>query len=210
MKKQIKQINVDEIYEDLKEKLVGLTYKPGEHLSTETLIKHYEATEEAVGEALNRLIRDGFIVWTKTGARVVTWEANDVEEIQELSLILDRLVLEDIFELDDRSILLKELGIISDRFMKADSSDDQVRWAELFSKALYRSIGSQRLLRMASTIKSQQAMLRNILLKQNNHVPQLEEHRQIVAGIEKNDFQQTLQGLESAYALKTQAILKQI
>ena len=41
MKKQIKQINVDEIYEDLKEKLVGLTYKPGKNLSTDTLIMHY-------------------------------------------------------------------------------------------------------------------------------------------------------------------------
>lgn len=207
MKSKQRQINVDDIYEDLVEKMVNLSYSPGEILSSEDLQKTYDALPESISEALARLNRDGFVELTKEGASISTWEARDIEEIQELSLALDRLVLEDIFEMEDRSILLKELGIIRDRFVKADSPDDYARWAEQFSKTLYRSSGSRRLLHMASSIKAQQAMLRNYLLQQNEFAPQLEEHERIVSGIAQDNYDLTLQALETAYERKTRAIL---
>lgn len=209
MKAKRKRRNVAEIYDNLKEKMIALEYRPGEQLHVTELKKQLDASDEVIKDALERLAKSGFVILNKDGARVVTWEAEDIEEIQALSLTMDRLVLDEIFEQSDRSVLLKELGIIRDRFEKADSPQDSARWAEQFSKALYRSTGSRRLLHMASSIKAQQAMLRNMLIHNNLH-PQSQEHEQIVAGIEQGSYEQTLRALESAYAKKTQAILELI
>lgn len=207
MKSKHRPLSVDDIYEDLLENLINLSYSPGDILRSDELQIKYNVLPERINEVLVCLSRDGFVELTKDGASVTTWEADDIEEIQELSLVLDRLVLEDIFEMEDRSVLLKELGIIRDRFLKSNTPVDHARWAEQFSKTLYRSSGSSRLLHMASSIKAQQAMLRNYLLQQEEVAPQLEEHEQIVAGIEQNNYDLTIQALETAYERKTRAIL---
>lgn len=207
MKSTLRQSIVEHIYDELKQRFVGLDYQLGQALEVEELQRQFDTGPEPVRDALSRLAQEGFVILTKEGGRVVTWGEDDVEEIQELAMALDMLVLDDIFQLPDRSILIKELGIIRDRFEKAETSDDHARWAEQFSKAMYRSTGSKRLLQMASSIKAQQAMLRNILLRRDNTAPQLLEHEQIVAGIEKDDLKATKKALEKTYKQKTKAIL---
>lgn len=208
MKSTLRQSIVESIYDELKSRFVGLEFQLGQDLLVEDLQRQFDTGPEPVRDALSRLAKDGFVILTKEGGRVVTWEVEDVEEIQELALALDLMVLEDIFQQADRSVLLKELGIISERFVKSESSSDHARWAEQFSKALYRSTGSKRLLQMASTIKAQQAMLRNILLRDDNTAPQLMEHEKIVDGISRDDLTATKRALKQTYKQKTKAILE--
>lgn len=207
MKNSLRHSMVEHIYDELKQRFVSLDYELGQEILVEQLQKQFDTGPEPIRDAFSRLAKEGFVILTKAGGRVVTWEEDDIEEIQELSLALDYLALEDIFEQPDRSILLKELSIISERFVKAESPDDHARWAELFSKAMYRSTGSKRLLQMASSIKAQQAMLRNILLSRDETAPQLMEHQEIMLGIESDDLKATKRALEKSYQKKTRAIL---
>ncbi len=77
---------VDQVYEKLKERIVGLELPFGSKLNVSKLQEEYGVSSTPVREALNRLLNEGLIEFeNNVGARVIDITPNDIRMYQEVS-----------------------------------------------------------------------------------------------------------------------------
>lgn len=77
---------VDQVYEKLKERIVGLELPFGSKLNVSKLQEEYGVSSTPVREALNRLLNEGLIEFeNNVGARVIDVTPDDIRMYQEVS-----------------------------------------------------------------------------------------------------------------------------
>lgn len=83
----IKRVSlVDQVYEKLKERIVGLKIPFGSKLNVSKLQEEYGVSSTPVREALNRLLNEGLIEFeNNVGARVIDVTEEEVRKFQEVS-----------------------------------------------------------------------------------------------------------------------------
>ena len=80
------------IVEDLEEKIISGTLKPGERIIAEDLCKAYGVSRSPVREAFRILESQGFIVWeTRKGVSVMKISTEDIDNIYRIFAVLEGL-----------------------------------------------------------------------------------------------------------------------
>jgi len=80
----------DKAYEELRQRLVGGHYKPGEQLKEEPLAKEFGLSRTPVRAALRRLVEDGLATADAgQGVHVAQWNEADIEETFQLRMLLE-------------------------------------------------------------------------------------------------------------------------
>ena len=96
-----------QVYEELKQRIVTLKFKLGEKLNISTLTKEFRVSQTPVREALHKLARDGLIkIVSREGFYVIRPTVKDMEEVYDLRLLLESYALKRGMEKIDKTALI--------------------------------------------------------------------------------------------------------
>ena len=91
----INQTVVDKIYNKLKEDITSLEVKLGERVYIKKISEDFDISQTPIREALNRLVKDGLIVYKpRKGYYVIQITCKDMEEIYDLRKMIEGYALE--------------------------------------------------------------------------------------------------------------------
>ena len=91
MAKLKKESLVDQVYARLRGDIITLKLPLGSHVNVNELQDKLGVSCTPIREAVNRLQQEGLVLYkNNVGAEVLTLEAHDVQEIQELALALQK------------------------------------------------------------------------------------------------------------------------
>ena len=111
MAKIKKQSLVDQIYSRLREDILNLRFPLGSRINVNEIQDELGVSSTPLREALNRLQQEGLVVMeNNVGASVLTLDAHDVEEIEELAFTLQSAAVRFSLELGDRAAMLLSHG----------------------------------------------------------------------------------------------------
>lgn len=186
--------STDKAYAAIRDMIVEGRFQPGDHLSEEHLSAEIGVSRTPVREALRRLEGDYFVsIRANRGARVIGWDAGDVEDLFQLRAIVegfaarcaaDRASAEDIaamrveIEEIDRALTARARPDI-ERFLAANS-----RFHALLSGAARNSRVSEiikSLVAQAVVVRTAKRYTREELQRSNFH------HREMLDAIEAGD-----------------------
>lgn len=102
---------VDQVYEKLKERIVGLELPFGSKLNVSRLQEEYGVSSTPVREALNRLLNEGLIEFeNNVGARVVDVTEHDIRMFQEVSFAYEMTAARYAMKRGNTEEMAKEIG----------------------------------------------------------------------------------------------------
>jgi len=102
-----------QVYEELKQRIVTLKFKLGEKLNISTLTKEFRVSQTPVREALHKLARDGLIkIVSREGFYVIRPTVKDMEEVYDLRVLLESYALKRGMEKIDKTALI-DIGKIT-------------------------------------------------------------------------------------------------
>lgn len=177
------------IYQDLFQQIVHGTLVPNTLLSESELAKQMESSRTPVREALLMLEGDGLLRrYPGRGYLVTEVTLQDVDEIFELRIGLERLALKKAYPNLSNSLLLKleaqleELGAQStpDEFYSADRT---------LHKLLAHYCGNSRLQKFLNTLDSQIERVRYISARRPDRLPESKrEHLDIIHALKQHNL----------------------
>lgn len=154
---------VDQVYEHLREGILTLRIPLGSKLNVNELQNDLEVSCTPIREAVNRLQQEGLVTYeNNVGAHVLTLDAHDVEEIQQLAMALHCAAIRLAMERGKREAVLPELERQLEEYRKAKSVQAEVNAINRFLGAFYRNCGNRRLDKSMLSIQGQQLLLRHI------------------------------------------------
>ena len=109
---KINQTVVDKIYSKLKEDIINLKIKLGKRLNIQKMSEDFDVSQTPIREAVNRLVKDGLIVYKpRKGYYVIQINCEDMEEVYDLRRMIECYALEKGIKNIDRNklkIILKK------------------------------------------------------------------------------------------------------
>jgi len=91
----INQTIVDKIYDKLKEDIINLEIKLGKRIYIQKISEDFDISQTPIREALNRLVKDGLIVYKpRKGYYVTQLTCEDMEEIYDFRKMIECYALE--------------------------------------------------------------------------------------------------------------------
>ena len=116
------------MYTELFKRIIDGRYPPGTRLKEEELAEEFQLSRTPVREVLRQLENDDLVKITpRRGAEVVSFTADDIEDIYEIRRVLELLAL----DIAGSSLSLRELGDIRSELLKNSQSKDYLKHAEL-------------------------------------------------------------------------------
>jgi len=114
----------DDVVVRLRGEIVRGTFAPGERLNEVALAEAFDVSRGPIREALTILEREGLLTVEKhRGARVTLLSRNDIDEIYELRLALERLAMERAVRLatpDDHRAMIEVIASLGSATKKKD------------------------------------------------------------------------------------------
>jgi len=181
---------VDQVYERLRGDIVTLQLPLGSKINVNELQDTLGVSCTPIREAINRLQQEGLITYeNNVGARVLTLEATDVDEIQQLATTLHCAAAKLAMERGDHTAMAEQLRRRLTEFVAAATPEAQVGAVHHFIEVFYKNCGNRRLDRSMLSIQGQQLILRNLYAR---------------GGVDKErdaaDFERICRGVESGDA----------
>jgi DNA-binding GntR family transcriptional regulator len=141
----------DKAYEEIKKKIIQGELPPGSRLVDSLLGERYGISRTPMRDAIRRLVEEGLVISnTKKGYFVFKPTSQDIMEIYELRLILDKAVvsklINEIFP-NDRQFYLKAAQELSDWLNKEIVTEQKhfIQYDEYFHGSLVRLVNNSRL-----------------------------------------------------------------
>ena len=114
---------MSDIYSVMFERVIKSGYAPGERLKEQELAREFGISRTPVRDALRELAEDGLVeIMPKQGARVVGFDADDVEVIYDIRLSLELLAL----GYAGRLLSLERLRELRAAVLKAGAGGDHI------------------------------------------------------------------------------------
>ncbi|MCI8513540.1 MAG: GntR family transcriptional regulator [Lachnospiraceae bacterium] len=158
---------VDMIYDELRQSIISLEISPGARINVNELQDTYGVSTTPIREAVNRLQREGLILYeNNVGARVITMDEHDAWEIDELAITLHGAAIR--FSLG-RGNLFRIAEELQEHLLAHQRSETEREAVESICKFIgvfYRYSGNSRLHFNMKLIQGQQLMLRYIYRKE--------------------------------------------
>ncbi len=179
-----RSVVIEQIYQDIRQKILKNEYIPGSKLSENSLSVDYDCSRTPVREALKRLEQDGFVtVLPRSGSYVKELTLKDYQEIAEVRTYLESLAFRLLCE---QKPDIAHLGAILDEMDGCDMEkpDDVMRFSDLhyqFHLGLIRLSGSQALLTTYCRLNlNTNSLLFYQRLSNQGKIQTQDEHRKIL------------------------------
>lgn len=180
---------VDQVYERLRGDIIAGRLPLGGKVNVNELQETLGVSCTPIREAINRLQQEGLVTYeNNVGARVLTLERRDVEEIQQLATTLHCAAARLAMEREDGAALAALLRRRLEEFRAARTVQAQVQAVHHFIEVFYLHCGNRRLDRSMLSIQGQQLLLRYLYAAGG---PDVErdgaDFERICAGVERGD-----------------------
>lgn len=154
---------VDQVYETLRNEIITLQRPLGSRLNVNELQGTLGVSCTPIREAINRLQLEGLITnETNIGARVLTLDAHDVEEIQQLAMTLHCAAIHLAMKRCDHGTLIEALEKHLKEYLRAKSVLSEVTAVNRLVGVFYHRCGNRRLDASMISLQGQQLLLRHI------------------------------------------------
>jgi len=165
MSKIKKQSLVDQLYSQLREEIITLRYPLGSRLNVNEIQDDYGVSSTPLREALNRLQQEGLVVAeNNVGVSILSLDAHDVDEIEELALTLQGAAVKLSLQRGDRAQMQQHIDEQLARYTAARSPRERVRAVFELIGTFYRYCGNQRLDSSMVAVQGQVLLLRQIYM----------------------------------------------
>lgn len=209
MTKIKKQSLVDQIYSSLREDILGLKFPMGSRLNVNELQEELGVSSTPLREALNRLQQDGLVVLeANVGASVLTLDAHDVAEIDELAFALQSAAVRFSLERGDQALMLRQIDEQLRRYAAARSSREAMRAVFDLIGTFYRHCGNRRLDNSMIALQGQVLLLRSIYAECPGSRDNLDLLERMRAGVAAGDAEAVLDALREYGSRSRPAILE--
>ncbi len=160
-----KQSLSDQLYSEIRSKIINLTYPMGSKVNVNELQEIYGVSSTPIREAINRLQVEGLITYeNNVGAKVVSFEEKDITEIQNLALVLHSAAIRFSMVNGNKVEMEKQMkGYLKD-YYKAKNNEEEVTSIYNFMGVFYANCGNERLDNNMKVIQGEQLMLRHLYL----------------------------------------------
>lgn len=193
----IKTMNSDEIYEEIRQQIIDMSYEPGRMLSENQMVEHYKVSRTVIRAAFSRLQQTGFLeVYPQRGTFVALINLNYVADLLMLRTAIEKEV---IFELisylsDERLNCL--IDKLEENMMKQELCSHEIDYHGNFPKldsefheAMIQSVRRESLVALLSPYMGHIARWRNFDVSFDNRIPELiKEHRHILEAVKSKDI----------------------
>ena len=196
---------VDQVYERLRSDIVTLKLPLGSRINVNELQDTLGVSCTPIREAINRLQQEGLITYeNNVGARVLTLEATDVDEIQQLATTLHCAAAKLAMERGDHTAMAQQLRQRLAEFKSSGSPAEQVTAVYHLFEVFYKNCGNRRLDRSMLSIQGQQLILRNLYAQSGADMEQdAADFERICRGVESGDANEVYLAIR-AYAFRMQ------
>ena len=158
---------VDQLYNQIKNNIINLSYPLGSKLNVNELQGIYGVSSTPLREALARLQAEGLIIYeNNVGARVIDLEPKDVLDIHGLVLTMHKMAVRLAMENADHQLMADEMAGYVKGYQAARSADVEIRNIADFIGTFYRHCGNTRLDNSMKGIQGQQLLLRYLYRRQ--------------------------------------------
>ena len=204
MAKIKKQSLVDQIYSRLREDILNLRFPLGSRINVNEIQDELGVSSTPLREALNRLQQEGLVVMeNNVGASVLTLDAHDVEEIEELAFTLQSAAVRFSLERGDRAAMLQRIEEQLQRYASARSARECTRAVFELIGTFYHNCGNRRLDDSMIALQGQVLLLRGIYADCPGSRENLDLLEQVRDGVKANDAGLILSALQ-AYSRRSQ------
>lgn len=186
---------VDQLYSDIKDRIIRGQLKPDEKLSVRSLCEYYGVSDTPIKQALNRLVTERFVdALPRRGMRVRCITKQDIHEAMEARQMIELFAVPyvikkgkedpEIFEkleknLDRNERLLENIGDLNHYSEKAA---EEMAVSQEFHRILVKAIGNAVILESyQNIINHQYVYYQHEKDKSNVLVASLNEHKKICA-----------------------------
>lgn len=154
---------VDQVYERLRSDIINLRLPLGSKVNVNELQDTLGVSCTPIREAVNRLQQEGLVTYeNNVGARVLTLEATDVEEIQQLATTLHCAAARLAMERGSHEVMAEQLRRRLGEFRAAETPAALTNAVHHFIEVFYVHCGNRRLDRSMLSIQGQQLILRSL------------------------------------------------
>lgn len=165
-----KQSLSDQLYEQIRKKIINLTYPMGSKVNVNELQEIYGVSSTPIREAINRLQVEGLITYeNNVGAHVVLLKEDDIKEIQSLALVLHSAAVKFSIQNGKKTNMVKQMKEYLNDYYNASNIDDEVTSIYNIMGVFYRNCGNVRLDNNMKVIQGEQLMLRYLYLTKSQN-----------------------------------------
>lgn len=203
---------VDQVYERLRRDIISLVLPLGSRVNVNELQESLGVSCTPIREAINRLQQEGLIVYeNNVGARVLTLDARDVEEITQLATTLHCAAARLSMENTDHQVLAQELSARIQDFAAARTPQQQWEGVHRLMEVFYLHCGNRRLDQSMLAIQGQQLLLRNLYAAHGMDMEaNLQDFRAMLRGVEHGQPQDVCQALYTNAQRAAQAVCQHL
>ncbi len=173
------------IYKDLKDKIIEGKFKAYEVLKEEDLAEKYRVSRTPVREALQILVKEGFLSHKrKVGYIVKPLTKNELKEIVGIRSVLESYAAKLATELNDEKFI-KNLEKLIERAEIALSQKNYQRFFKLnsdFHYELYKGSGNKKLVEIIDSLRENFRRYSKLLLNVSEEMPweSLKDHKEML------------------------------
>ncbi len=203
---------VDQVYEKLRGDILTLQLPLGGKVNVNELQPALGVSCTPIREAVNRLQQEGLVVYeNNVGAHVLTLDAHDVEEIEQLAMTLHCAAICLAMERANHDTLAAQLEKCLDEYRRSRSVQTEVMAINHFVGVFYHNCGNRRLDRSMVSIQGQQLLLRYIYAANGNGRAENEsDFAKIISAVRRGDTENVIASLKENAARATPVLLKYV
>lgn len=204
MAKIKKQSLVDQIYSRLREDILNLRFPLGSRINVNEIQDELGVSSTPLREALNRLQQEGLVVMeNNVGASVLTLDAHDVEEIEELAFTLQSAAVRFSLERGDLAAMLQRIEEQLQRYASARSAKECTKAVFELIGTFYHNCGNRRLDNSMIALQGQVLLLRGIYADCPGSRENLDLLEKVRDGVKADDADTILSALQT-YSRRSQ------
>lgn len=199
---------VDQVYERLRSDIITLQLPLGSRINVNELQDTLGVSCTPIREAINRLQQEGLITYeNNVGARVLTLEKKDVEEIQQLATTLHCAAAKLAMERGDHASMAEQIRQRTVEFSEACTPAAQVGAVHHLIEVFYKHCGNHRLDRSMLSIQGQQLILRSLYARLNvNRTEDAADFDRICRGVASGDANEVYHAIRANAARLERAV----
>ena len=180
-----------QVYDALLQGILEGVFAPGERLIETDLTARLEVSRTPLREALNRLASEDLLLRLKGGGfEVVSCNRKEIEDVYDVRLVLERHLVELVTKriADDEIAALRELIEEAEYYSDRGNLDRLGQLHDQFHRAMYAASRNDRLTSILLGLERHAALFRiRVLWSGKSRAAALQDHREIVAAIERRD-----------------------
>lgn len=209
---------VDQVYEKLRERIVGLEIPFGSKLNVSKLQEEYGVSSTPVREALNRLLNEGLIEFeNNVGARVVDVSEDDVRMFQEVSFAYEMTAARYAMKRGDIDVMAAEIGDFIEDYRNSNGVIESCQCIKSIKDVFFKNTNNTMLINSMASLNGMDQILHALFAMPREEGGSGEMYHtgisyfeQIHEAVRANDFAKVCDGLEGHQLWARTYILKNL